>query len=58
MVLDDTSEARSIDVTTSGTRSTLNGTVGSADEHDRAVRLARETAGVTQVVDQLRIDVR
>jgi osmotically-inducible protein OsmY len=58
MVLDDNIRARSIDVTTSGTTVTLNGTVGSADEHDRAVRLARETAGVTQVVDQLRIDVR
>jgi osmotically-inducible protein OsmY len=37
---------------------TLTGTVRSVDEHDRAVRLARETAGVTQVVDRLRIEVR
>jgi hyperosmotically inducible periplasmic protein len=57
MVLDDNIRARAIDVTTSGSIVTLSGTVRSVDEHDRAVRLARETAGVTQIVDQLRIDV-
>jgi hyperosmotically inducible periplasmic protein len=58
MVLDDSIKARAIDVTTNGTVVTLSGTVGSASEHDRAVRLARETAGVTRVVDNLRIDVK
>ena len=34
---------------------TLKGTVSSGAEHDRAVQLAKETAGITQVVDQLRV---
>ena len=55
MALDDNVRARAIDVTTTGTTVTLSGTVQSQDEHDRAVRLARETKGVTDVVDQLRI---
>ena len=58
MVLDDTIKARSIDVTTNGTTVTVSGVVRSVDEHDRAVRLARETAGVTQVVDRLRVESR
>jgi hyperosmotically inducible periplasmic protein len=55
MALDDLVKARAIDVTTNGTTVTLRGTVGSREEHDRAVALARETAGVTRVVDDLRI---
>lgn len=55
MVLDDSVKARTIDVTTSGTVVTLSGTVRSSAEHDRAVALARETAGVTHVVDRLTI---
>src|SRR5882724_3715290 len=58
MVLDDNIRARAIDVSTNDTTVTLSGTVRSVDEHDRAVRLARETAGVTRIVDQLRIEVR
>jgi osmotically-inducible protein OsmY len=58
MMLDDNIRARAIDVTTSESTVTLSGTVGSVDEHDRAMRLARETAGVTKVVDLLRIEVR
>jgi hyperosmotically inducible protein len=58
MVLDDNIRARAIDVTTSGSTVTLTGTVRSVDEHDRAVRLARETAGVTDVVDRLGVDVK
>jgi osmotically-inducible protein OsmY len=53
MALDDTVKARAIDVTTAGSTVTLSGTVGSTAERDRAVALARETAGVTQVVDRL-----
>jgi hyperosmotically inducible periplasmic protein len=53
MALDDMVKARSIDVTTTNRVVTLEGTVGSAAEHDRAVQLARETAGVTDVVDRL-----
>ena len=53
MVLDDHVKARAIDVTTTGSTVTLTGIVRSVDEHDRAYRLARETDGVTQVVDHL-----
>lgn len=58
MVLDDNILARAIDVTTDGATVTLSGKVRSVDEHDRAVRLARETAGVDHVVDRLRVEVR
>jgi len=58
MVLDDSIKARAIDVTTDGTVVTLSGTVGSTGERERAVRLARETAGVTRVVDNLKIDAK
>jgi osmotically-inducible protein OsmY len=42
-------------VTTNGSVVTLDGTVESMAEHDKAMALARETAGVTQVVDHLRV---
>jgi hyperosmotically inducible protein len=53
MVLDDLVKARAINVTTDGTAVTLTGTVHSPQERDRALDLARETDGVTRVVDQL-----
>ena len=53
MTLDDLVQARSIDVTTKSGVVTLSGTVHSTAEHDRAVQLAKETAGVTRVVDHL-----
>jgi len=55
MVLDDSVKARRIDVSTDGTTVTLSGEVRSQSEHDRALALARETDGVTQVIDKLRI---
>lgn len=55
MVLDDYIKARAIDVTTNGSVVTLSGTVRSAEERDRATRLARETAGVSQVIDHLSV---
>lgn len=55
MALDDLVQARAIDVTTSGHVVTLSGSVRSAAERDRAVQLAKETAGVTQVVDKLTV---
>jgi len=58
MALDDRVKARAIDVTTSGSTVFLSGAVRSAAEHDRAVRLARETDGVTDVVDRLSVDQR
>jgi hyperosmotically inducible protein len=53
MALDDLVKARAIDVTTHETTVTLSGTVDSKAEHDRAMSLARETAGVTRVIDDL-----
>jgi hyperosmotically inducible protein len=55
MALDETVKARSISVSTTRTTVTLTGTVDSAAEHERAVALARETAGVTHVVDHLAV---
>lgn len=55
MILDDDVKARGIDVDTSGTIVTLTGVVRSAAERDRAVQLARETKGVTKVIDKLRV---
>ena len=53
MTLDDSVRARSVDVSTTGPTVTLSGTVRSAAEHSRIVTLARETDGVTRVVDHL-----
>ena len=53
MALDDLVKALAIDVDTSGTVVTLSGRVSSEAEHRRALQLARETEGVTSVVDKL-----
>jgi osmotically-inducible protein OsmY len=37
---------------------TLNGTVASRAEATRAIALARETAGVKRVVDELKVEGR
>jgi osmotically-inducible protein OsmY len=58
MALDDSIKARAIDVSTDGSTVTLEGTVGSVAQHDRALALARETTGVTQVIDRLKVHVR
>jgi osmotically-inducible protein OsmY len=58
MALDDYVRARTIDVTTDGSIVTLSGEVRSVEEHDRAVRLAREAAGISEVVDRLRVSTR
>jgi len=55
MVLDDLVKARTIGVSTTGSVVTLTGTVASSAERERAVRLAKETNGVTEVVDKLQI---
>jgi osmotically-inducible protein OsmY len=55
MALDDHVNARAINVDTQGSVVTLTGVVASADQRDRAVRLARETEGITRVVDRLQI---
>ncbi len=53
MALDDTVEAAAIDVDVSGSVATLTGRVPTEAAHTRAVQLARETDGVTSVVDHL-----
>lgn len=53
MALDDTVKALTIDVDTQGTVVTLSGSVNTAAERTKAVQLARETSGVTSVVDRL-----
>jgi osmotically-inducible protein OsmY len=58
MALDDMVKARTINVDTAGSVVTLTGTVASNEERERAVRLARETAGITQVVDKLQVKQR
>jgi osmotically-inducible protein OsmY len=55
MALDDHVKARAIDVDTSDSVTTLSGVVGSADERKRALQLARDTEGITRVVDKLEI---
>jgi hypothetical protein len=55
MALDDLVKARTIDVTTDGPIVTLTGRVHSPEERERALRLARETEGVTRVVDRLQL---
>jgi osmotically-inducible protein OsmY len=58
LMLDDYVKARAIDISTDGSTVTLSGEVASADEHDRAIRIARETAGVTSVIDHLSVSAR
>src|SRR5688500_7082724 len=55
MTLDDTLEARKIDVDTASGVVTLTGTVATEAERQRALQLARETDGVRQVVDRLKV---
>ena len=58
MALDDHVNARAVDVDTSGSVVTLSGVVGSAAARERAVGLARDTEGVTRVVDRLQVRQR
>ena len=53
MALDDTVKALSIDVDTNGSIVTLSGSVHSEAERAKALQLARDTTGVTSVVDRL-----
>jgi hyperosmotically inducible protein len=58
MALDDHVNARAVGVETSGSVVTLTGVVGSAAARERAVSLARDTEGVTRVVDRLHVRQR
>jgi osmotically-inducible protein OsmY len=49
-------KALNIDVDTDGSIVTLTGRVKSAAERERAMRLARETDGVSSVVDRLAVE--
>lgn len=55
MALDDHVDARAVDVDTSRSVVTLTGVVASAAARERAVSLARDTEGVTRVVDRLQV---
>ena len=55
MALDDTVKAADIDVDTTGGVVTLTGRVSSDAERQRALALARETQGVSQVIDRLQL---
>jgi osmotically-inducible protein OsmY len=56
MALDDSVRASRISVRTQGSTVTLSGRTTSSAERERALQLARETDGVTRVVDH--IDVK
>jgi osmotically-inducible protein OsmY len=58
MALDDHVKARAIDVDTTDSVATLSGVVASADERKRALQLARDTEGITRVVDELEVRSR
>ena len=55
MALDDTVKALAVDVDTTGPIVTVSGTVDSEVQRQRVVQLARETDGVKQVIDRLRV---
>ena len=55
MALDERVKARHIHVDTNGSVVTLTGVVRSQAERQRAVQLAKETEGVTSVIDHLRL---
>ena len=55
MALDDHVKALDLNVDTIGTVVTVTGVVHTEAERERALLLARDTAGVTQVVDKLQI---
>jgi osmotically-inducible protein OsmY len=58
MALDDLVQARTIDVDTKDGNVTLSGRVRTPAERERALLLARETAGVRNVVDRLVLEAR
>jgi hyperosmotically inducible periplasmic protein len=55
LTTDDLVKARRIDVDTRDKVVTLTGEVNSADERERALQIARDTNGVTNVIDQLNV---
>jgi hyperosmotically inducible protein len=55
MTLDDTLDAIKVDVDTADGVVTLTGTVETEPQHQRAIQLAKETDGVRQVVDRIKV---
>ena len=55
MALDDHVKALNLNVDTVGSVVTVSGVVNTQEEKDRALQLARDTAGVTQVVDRIQL---
>jgi len=55
MALDDSVKALDLNVDTKDGVVTVKGEVRSEAEHQRALALARETAGVSKVIDQLKV---
>ena len=55
IALDDTLKGNEVNVDTHGTIVTLKGTVLTRSQRDRVVQLAKETEGVSQVVDRLEV---
>jgi osmotically-inducible protein OsmY len=55
MALDDQVKALDLDVDTVGSVVTVSGYVSTEAERAKALQLARETNGVTQVVDKITI---
>jgi len=55
MALDDTVKAMSVDVDTSGSTVTITGVAATAAQKERLLQLARETQGVSRVIDKVEI---
>jgi hypothetical protein len=55
MALDDTVKALNLNVDTSGSVVTISGVAATEAERAKALQLAKETEGVTQVVDRIQI---
>ncbi len=58
IALDDTLDGTRLDVDTEGTVVTVRGGVETVAQRDRALQLARETRGVTSVVDEIELSAR
>ena len=58
MALDDTVKALDVSVDTNGPTVTVTGTVDTPAQRERVLQLARETAGVTEVVDRVQVRQR
>src|SRR5215207_1131083 len=56
LAADDTVKARRVNVTTVDHVVTLSGVVGSIVEKDRALAIAKDTTGVSSVVDKLTVN--